>query len=400
MTVSADEILEDLELSRAEPGPGYLERLFLRFSERVPFETASKIRRDARVVPGESKPRTPDVFWEERLAEGAGGTCFARVAAFDALLSDLGFSTRRILGRVGSDFDHASVLVRLGDREWIADVGFPLPALLPAAESRTETGMGGLAVTETPRGWAIAIEDGIPEGTRGIELFRAPVTPEEFQARWEKTFRPGAPFLRGVTLRKDLSARSIAFTTGEIRIDDRHSRTRIPLARPRTPALAEIFGVDAALLDEAFAVAGDPDSDLESPEVAVSIESPAGADASWDAIRSSDAWRRLHQGMGDVAIETRGPSAWTVRVAPPPGGTADTQEAEADEKLRRVRVRRSAQTSFWEVSEREGRVWLTRRATLDGPRLDLLRNDSMRGRLAGILALDLLAWSRQIAAPI
>jgi hypothetical protein len=261
--------------------------------------------------------------------------------------------------------------------------------------------MGGLAVTETPRGWAIAIEDGIPEGTRGIELFRARVAPEEFQTLWEKTFRPGAPFLQGVQVRKDLGARSVAFTQGEIRIDDRHSRTRIPLARPRTPALAEIFGVDAALLDDAFAIAGDPESDLDSPEVAVSIEAPdgAGADASWNAIRSPDAWRRLHQGMGDVAIETRGPSAWTVRVAPPPGGTEDAQEADADEKQRRVRVRRSTQISFWEVSEREGRVWLTRRAILDGPRLDLLRNDSMRGRLAGILALDLLAWSRKIEAP-
>jgi hypothetical protein len=37
-----------------------------------------------------------------------------------------------------------------------------------------------------------------------------------------------------------------------------------------------------------------------------------------------------------------------------------------------------------------------REATLSGRRQDLLRNDSLRGRLAGALAVDLLAWARML----
>jgi hypothetical protein len=35
-----------------------------------------------------------------------------------------------------------------------------------------------------------------------------------------------------------------------------------------------------------------------------------------------------------------------------------------------------------------------RETTLSGSREDLLRNDALRGRLAGTLAVDLLAWAR------
>src|SRR5439155_15092051 len=133
-----DEILEALELPRSEPGLGYLQALFARFNERVPFESASKILRNADVPRLEEKARTPKTFWSDYLASGAGGTCFARVAAFGALLSGLRFVSRFALGRVQADFDHAALRVALDGREWIADVGFPLAALLPGETSETE----------------------------------------------------------------------------------------------------------------------------------------------------------------------------------------------------------------------------------------------------------------------
>jgi hypothetical protein len=44
----------------------------------------------------------------------------------------------------------------------------------------------------------------------------------------------------------------------------------------------------------------------------------------------------------------------------------------------------------------EDETWLVREAVLSGAREDLLKNDSARGRMAGTLAVDLLAWSRRI----
>ena len=390
-------------MSRASAGVGYLQRLFLRFNERVPFESASKILRDHRVSDSESKPRRPDVFWQERLESGTGGTCFARVAAFDALISALGFETRRVLGRVLSDFDHAGLLVTVGGEGWICDVGFPLPALLPAREGRTETSVATVAVSPTARGWAVELEGGVPEGPRSLELFDAEVSEQEFAARWERTFRPESKFLREVVLRRSLENRTVSFARGEARVDDLHSRTRIPLPAPRPAAVSELFGVDPAVLEEAFARAGDPDADSPDAQVEVFLESPAGADAAFHAIASPEGYARLHEGVAGVASEPTGPRSWTARLSLPsePGKPAPAEDAleesvTADAAARTLSVRRGAQRSSWDVEERLGRVWLVRRSVLNGPRPDLLRNDSLRGRLAGTLALDLLAWSRRV----
>ena len=55
-----DEILDALALPVAPPGIGYLQSLFARFNERVPFESASKIVRNAAVARPEEKSATPD----------------------------------------------------------------------------------------------------------------------------------------------------------------------------------------------------------------------------------------------------------------------------------------------------------------------------------------------------
>src|SRR5215470_1080115 len=159
-----DEILEALDLSRAEPGIGFLEALLDRFNARVPFETATKILRSAQPLPPEGKPRRPEVFWKDHLEMGAGGTCFARVAAFGALLSALGFQGRAVLGLVERDFDHSALLVQDRHGLWICDAGFPLPALVPARAGEVETELGPLSVSETARGFRVRFLEGVPEG--------------------------------------------------------------------------------------------------------------------------------------------------------------------------------------------------------------------------------------------
>jgi arylamine N-acetyltransferase len=396
LTLPLDDILDDLELPRAEPGIGYLERLFLRFVERVPFETASKIRRHARVVEPAMKPRTPQIFWQERLEEGAGGTCFARVAAFDELLAALGFATGRLLGTVKSDFDHAWLLVKASGGEWICDVGFPLPALIPAREGRVETGMGPVAVRASERGWKIDIEDGVPDAPHSLELFTASVSADLFRARWEAIFRADSKFLGGVSIRRQLEARAVSFARGEMRVDDRHSRTRIPLPAPRAAALAESFGIDETLLQDAFSIVGDPEPTLDAAEIRVCMAVARDASTAWNGIASAGAWARLHEGVAEVATEKTGQSSWTARLGDPAAGAELCEEVVADHERRSLRVTRGSRTSFWEVEEGDGRVWLARRAPLEGPRLDLLRNDSLRGRIAGTLAVDLLAWARRL----
>ena len=398
--IPTEEILEALDLPRSESGLGFLRALFARFNERVPFETASKIVRSAQVSEPEEKPRRPEVFWADFLSSGAGGTCFARVAAMDALLCGLGFAARVALGRVQSDFDHATLLATLDGEEWVCDVGFPLPVLLRSSGGETETPLGAVRVTRGGRGWRVELLEGVPEGPRELEIFSAPVPREEFELQWRETFRPGSSFLSAVKLRREKQERIVSFSAGEIRVDDLHSRTRIPLAAPRAPILEEQFGVDRELLARAFSIAGDPDPELPGAQVSVYLEAAGSPRAAFDAIASASGYRRLMEGVARVAGEEPAGAGWRLRLAPPDSRGAGAAGGEIEEEITpdteklALRVRRGARDSFYEAIARGGRTFLVRRLALDGPRLDLLRNDSLRGRFAGSLAVDLLAWVR------
>lgn len=397
MTFPAEDVLDALELSVEDPSFPFLEKLFVRFNARVPFETASKIVRDADVSDPAQKPRVPDVFWNDFLESGAGGTCYARVAAFDALLSELGFASRKVLGRVQADFDHAALFVTIGGREWLADVGFPLPALLPSGGGEVETEIAALLATETARGMQVRFLSGVPDGPRRLEVFRAPIAEEEFLARWRDTFRPGSKFLPNVSLQKRDGPRVITFARGEARIDDLHTRTRIPLAAQRPKRLSELFGVDENLLRRAFSIAGDPDPETADARLTAWLSVDADPERAFGAIASSEGYRQLMEGVAAVTGE-----GWRFRLSPPGGPEAGfEEEVEPDPDRRALAVRRRYPDGRevaleFRVEVRDGETWLVREAVLSGAREDLLRNDHARGRLAGTLAVDLLAWTRRI----
>jgi arylamine N-acetyltransferase len=398
LSFPVEEVLDGLDLSAEEPSHRFLERLFGRFNSRVPFETASKILRDADVSDPAEKPRVPDVFWRDFLESGTGGTCYARVAAFDALLSSVGFSTRKALGRVEVDFDHAALFVPIGGREWIADVGFPLPALVPAAGGDVETEVAALAAAETDRGVGVRFASGVPEGPRRLEIFRDAVSEDDFLARWRKTFRPDSKFLTSVSLHRRDGPRVLTFARGEVRVDDLHSRTRIPLSGDRPRRLAELFGIDEDVLARAFSLVGDPDPEIRDARITAYLSAETDADRAFAPIAGADGYRKLMEGVADVTGE-----GWRLRFSPPGAPESGFEEEVtpgADGRslaiVRSYPGGREARLSF-RVEERDASTYLVREAILSGTREDLLKNDYARGRLAGTLAVDLLAWSRLVS---
>ena len=403
-----DEILEALDLSRAEPGLGFLQALFARFIARVPFETASKILRQAEVDDSKARPRRPEIFWKEHLERGTGGTCFARVAAFAALLEELGFAPRKVLGSVERDFDHAALLVPQAERLWICDVGFPLPALLPAREGRVETTLTDLAVLPTTRGFRVELFAGVPEGPRTLEIFDAPVSEEQFRERWSASFHPGSKFLSNVALRRQEATRILSFSHGEVRVDDRHSRLTVPIPAPRDEPLAGLFDIDRDLLARALALTGDPGPTRSDSRLAAYLQTPASREAAFAAIGHPEAYRKLLEGIGRVTLEESTQASWRFRLAAPneqeavgEGGHLSEEVVPGPQQFT-LRVRRrsadasSTMDSEFRVEERSGHTYLIREALLGPSGADLLRNDSLRGRLAGALAVDLLAWARRI----
>ena len=71
-----------------------------------------------------------DKFYAKVVEEKRGGFCYELNGFFNELLLSLGFITRLISARVfngtehGPEFDHAAIIVTIGDDEYLADVGF------------------------------------------------------------------------------------------------------------------------------------------------------------------------------------------------------------------------------------------------------------------------------------
>lgn len=69
-------------------------------------------------------------FYDKIVSRKRGGFCYELNGLFNELLRHLGFTTRLVSARVyngtghGPEFDHAAIIVTIGDEEYLADVGF------------------------------------------------------------------------------------------------------------------------------------------------------------------------------------------------------------------------------------------------------------------------------------
>lgn len=95
-------------------------------------------RKHLRAVPFENldihwkRPIVLDVNWfyEKIVESGRGGFCYELNGLFNELLLSLGFQTRLVSARVfngtehGPEYDHAAIIVAIGEDRYLADVGF------------------------------------------------------------------------------------------------------------------------------------------------------------------------------------------------------------------------------------------------------------------------------------
>jgi len=79
------------------------------------------------------RPITLDVglFYQKIVEHNRGGFCYELNGLFNQLLRELGFETRLLSARVAlgdgaftPEFDHAAILVIIGEMQYLADVGF------------------------------------------------------------------------------------------------------------------------------------------------------------------------------------------------------------------------------------------------------------------------------------
>lgn len=391
--MSAREWLEALELSSRPPGLPFLLEAFRAFNEKVPFETASKIVRDREVEDSAAKPRRPDLFWNDFIEKGAGGTCFARVAAFEALIRELGFPARRVIAGIRSPRNHSSLIVPLDGREWLVNVGYPLPEILSLDPAEYETPRGLLRITRSGDEANLLFASG-PEAGRLIRFELGRLPDAEFEEAWRRTFVRTSTFLSDVILCREDGGRFLRFHRGEVQILDAVSRTRIPIGKDRARKLAEIFEIDGGLLERALGLTGDPDPPFGTARINVFRE---GEDSEQllNFLATPEGYRRFADGLGSVEIRPAGEHSFEARIASDRSEPAvESIRFDPDRKLLTIDRDFGLRRTGFQIERTELGTRLLRFAELPDAREEFVRSDLGRGRIAAILAMDLTALSR------
>lgn len=135
----ADAYIRVLGLQRSEPGLAFLKEITRRHAAKFAFSSVGPML-------GDELPLDIESLYQRIVVKRRGGYCFEQNGFLYAMLEDLGFDVRLYLARVIYNEDihpgltHRITLVKLGEKRYIADVGFgPLGPQFPVCMSGEES---------------------------------------------------------------------------------------------------------------------------------------------------------------------------------------------------------------------------------------------------------------------
>lgn len=125
-------VLDYLNVPKDAPSLAYLDRLITAYTQRVPWESASRIAKRSQTFTLAECPRFEAEFWWSAMTNGTGGTCFESNNAFFWLLKTLGFQGYLTLNNMNEHLGvHTAIVIRLDEGDYLVDAGFPLHLVLP-----------------------------------------------------------------------------------------------------------------------------------------------------------------------------------------------------------------------------------------------------------------------------
>jgi N-hydroxyarylamine O-acetyltransferase len=142
-----DRYLALLRVDGGSPSLKQLSALVRAHVLTVPFENVTALLRRRAHPSGPVPQPDPEVLlasWERRAG---GGVCFEIAMMFERLLSSLGYRTHLVVGQISMPFGHQAIVVELGGKRYLVDMGSgaPIFAPLPLDNGPTEVHQSGLS---------------------------------------------------------------------------------------------------------------------------------------------------------------------------------------------------------------------------------------------------------------
>lgn len=252
-------VLAHLGVEPAAPGLAALTELLRAYTERVPWESASRIAKRARTAETAACPRWPEEFWSEAMRLGTGGTCFESNYAFASLLRALGYDGYLTINDMKRTVGcHTAAIVYLDGRRWLADAGFPVHVPL-ALDDDTPTSARSdhhtYTATPAPDGRFVIERDRHP-APYCFTLIDEPVTEGRYRAATTADYGPDGLFLDRLIVLRVIGGVIWRFAADEgvpqLESFEGGNRTVYPIEGDIAAAVARRFSMDVATVREAL----------------------------------------------------------------------------------------------------------------------------------------------------
>ncbi len=253
----AAEVLTFLDVKVTSPTLPTLEKLLVAYYCTVPWESVFRIvRRAETAVP---TPRWPNIFWQEAMFQGSGGTCLESNYAFFVLLQTLGYEGYLTINNMGDSIGcHTAIVIMLDRQKWLVDVGLPLYALLPiSSRGVMHRSSPFLHYTVRPDGRSrYQIEQRPHPKPVAFTLIDEPVDDATYRAATKADYGENGLFLDFVIVNKIINNEPWRFNMAErpwrLNRFDWGQRYDTELPDDVPTAVAQHFGLDTAVVQHAF----------------------------------------------------------------------------------------------------------------------------------------------------
>ena len=211
-SICEERYLEHLKLKREKPTLVFLTQIIKAHLARVPYENLSKLLRFKQV--GASIPSFEE-FVNQQYENNLGGTCFAQNIHLNRLLKNLEFNSQLVGIRRDGILSHVSLRVDLDGDNYLVDVGIMSPIAGPYRihpEASFDTWIGNQQFIYKP---AHDQKNYVLEIHRDGKMIRAfhstlePITDHDVAIGIQKTFEPGAMFMKTLCVHRVFSEYSI-----------------------------------------------------------------------------------------------------------------------------------------------------------------------------------------------
>lgn len=131
-TEQVNRILEFLEITHQTPSLDGVDALLNAYTQKIAWESMSRIARKAKASHFTQAHLLPDAFWESAIANGTGGTCYESNYAFLSLLKALGYDGYLTINNMHEYIGcHSAIILKIEGATYLVDVGMPFHVAIP-----------------------------------------------------------------------------------------------------------------------------------------------------------------------------------------------------------------------------------------------------------------------------